>query len=148
MTKTFKLVDKKLYVNIELENDIFIPVNSEKVKIGKYEQLTTQIIEPEGIEKLKNFILDEKNKAEKQLNQFKEQYEVIKDLQDIDEEIIRHCKKSIEKGSKAFKIQMQILNKRIMDLDRKNGLKQQIDYLETQFTEISNDLIKLNKVLK
>jgi chromosome segregation ATPase len=148
MTKTFKIIDKDLHVSIDLENDVFIPVDKEKVKIGKYKQTTVQMIQEDGIEKLKTFISDEKDKVEKQLNQFKKQYEQIKDLQDIDEDIMKACKKAIDKGSKAFKIKMEVLNKRINDLDRKNGLKAQIEYLETQFNEISDDLTKLNKAIK
>jgi len=148
MTKTFKIVDNDLHVSIDLENDVFIPVDKEKVKIGTYKQTTLQMIQKDGIEKLKTFIADEKDKVEKQLNQSKEQYEPIKDLQDIDEDIMKACKKAIGKGSKAFKTKMEVLNKRVTDLERKKGLKAQIKYLETQFNEISDDLTKLNKAIK
>jgi len=148
MAKKFKMVGKELHVTIDLENDVFIPVGEEKVNIGKYTQKTIQKIKSTNIKDLKNFIEVEAGRADKQLKQLKEQYEAIKDLQDIDESIIKHCKRGIEKGSKAFKTSMVALNKRIVDLDRKNGLKMQIEYLQKQYDEINNDLKQLNKVLK
>jgi len=148
MVKKFKMVGKDLHVTVDLENDVFIPVGDKKENVGKYIQKTVQMIQPTKIKHLKSFIITEKDKAEKQIKALKKQYDEIKDLQDIDESIIKQCRVSINKGSKAFKTSMQVLNKRIVDLDRKNGLKAQIDYLEPQLKEILSDLEQLNKVFK
>lgn len=147
MTKQFKLVNKELQVTVENEDDVYIPVDSERKNIGRYTQTTVQTIKEDNIKDLKDFILSEKGNAEKQLKTLKDQLEPIKDLQDIDEKIIKHCKLAIEKGTKPFKTEMKKLNERIINLDKKKSIMAQVDYIESQLKEVNSDLDNLNKVL-
>jgi len=43
---------------------------------------------------------------------------------------------------------MQVLAKRIMDLDKKKKLKTQIEYIEKQLITVISDLEALNKAIK
>ena len=149
-TKQFKLVDGQLKVTAFKEDIVYLPSQDGKQQeeVGKYEQETVQIIRKDKIQALLNFVKNEKLRATKQLDDLNKQYEQIKDLQDIDEKLLIHMKKSIDKGSKAFKSDMVKLNQRIMDLDRKKGLKAQIAFIDGQMKKVNDDLKQLEETIK
>lgn len=149
MAKKFELNETEdLIVTITLEDAVFIPVDGEKVDVGVYDQTTVQTIKKDKIAVLKKFIEDEGANAKVQLDKFEKQYEPLKDLQDIDEKIIKHCKRAIDKGTKTFKDSMVTLNKRITDLQLKTNLGAQIEYIKKQLGDINSDLESLNKIVK
>ena len=149
MTKTFKMVGKKLQVTVDEANDVYIPISQQdRENIGTFTQLTVQTISPDKIKVLKKFLKDNFDATTKQLKDLTIQYEPIKDLEDIGEDIMKQCRAAIQKGSKPFKESMKVLNKRISDLDRKNTLKAQIDYIDKQLVVIKEDYTKLLKTIK
>lgn len=148
MTKKFEKVGEDLVVSIEMNDKIFIPVEGERTDVGTYAQLTTQNIPKENIEKLKTFIVGERDNGVKQLDKLKEQYEPLKDLQDIDEAILKQCRVAIDKGAKPFRESMKVLQQRIIDLDNKKRLAAQIEYMTKQIADITVDVEALNKAIK
>ncbi len=149
MTKKFELNNNKdLIVTIDLNEAIWIPSGEEKQDIGTYTQQTIQTIRKDKIIILKDFMQIEYDKWNKQLENLEKQFEPLKDLQDIDETIIKHCKKAIDKGAKPFKVSMQPLNKRIIDLTTKANLIQQIEYIKKTLVDVKTDLESLTKAIK
>ena len=147
MEKQFKIEKDKLIVTINNENDVFIPVDGNQEKIGRYTQVTTQIIDLDKADRLKALIEKEYETGKKNMVTIDKQFEAVKDLQDIDEKILSQCKRAIDKGSKEFKKSMASLNQRIIDLDKKKTLIAQKEYLTGQITEMESDLEHLNKLL-
>jgi len=148
MTKTFKIVKGNLQVTVDASDTVFIPNGDKREEVGSFTQKTVQTIKKDKIKILKSFIVNEKTNARKQIKQLEEQYDKVKDLQDIDDKLMKHATDAIQKGSKAFKLQMQALNKRIIDLTNKKQMKLQLDYLKKQSKEVNSDLKALNTVLK
>ncbi len=149
MTKEFKIIENgNLQVTVDTENKVFIPVDGEKQDVGNFTQKTVQNIDKDKIHFLKKYILEEKDKVDKQLEQLEKQFEPIKNLQDISEDIMKQCRHAIQKGTKPFKESMKPLAQRIVNLEKKNTLILQIEYLKKQQKEVNADLNSLNKVFK
>jgi Zn-dependent M32 family carboxypeptidase len=148
MTRKFEMVDDNLHVTVELSDDVFIPINGERTNIGVFSQTTKQVIPKENIKKLIDFVKSEKENGEKQLKQLEEQYKPIMDLEEIGEDILKHCRVAIDKGTKSFKTEMKVLAKRINDLDRKKSLYQQIEYVKKILEDVNSDLDNLTELTK
>lgn len=149
MAKKFKIANNgDLIVTVNNSNTVFIPNGEVKEDVGNYAQTTIQTIKKNKIKVLKKFIENEKVNAEKQLETLNKQLNPIKDLQDIDEKIVKQCIIAINKGNKAFKDSMKVLQQRIVNLDNKKKIIIQIEYISKQLTEVKSDLDNLNKVFK
>lgn len=144
------MVNGSLQVTIENKDNVFIPSEDGKGKdnVGTFNQSTIQLIAGDKIELLRAFVQTENDKMYQQLEQLKAQLAPIADLPEFDEELDKHLKHAIQKGTKAFKEQVKKLNQRLLDLDRKRAIKAQVDYLENQLKDAKADLDELNKVCK
>lgn len=138
----------KLVVTVDDEQDLSLPGENGVEKIGYFEQNTTQYIDKDKAQVLVDFLTKEKASADKQLEKLTEEYNLVKDLGDIDESVQAGCIKALGKGNKKFKEEMKILAQYIQNLQRKKQFKQQIDYLTEQLVMINSDLDKLLKAIK
>ena len=148
MAKNFEIVNGNLQVTVDLDNVVYIPAEEGKqTEVGKYVQTTVQTIPTEHIEELYNFVKSENGKMKVEIDNINKQLEPLKDLQDIDNKIMQECKKQINRGTKPFKVSMQALSKRIMDLDKKKTLVAQLEYYNKQYKQSQEDLEQLDKIL-
>ena len=147
MIKAFKIIDDCLHVIVNNEDTVFIPNGSEKEDVGIYRQETVQIIKKDKINVLYNFVKSEKETSEKKLKELSDRYEPIKDIEEIGEDIKKHCQLAIKKGSKTFKETMKPLNQRIIDLANKDNMKAQIDYMTKQMEEVNSDYDSLTEIV-
>lgn len=148
MSKKFVMCGEELNVTVKLNDVVYIPVNGEKKEVGSFDQITVQKFPKDKIKFLRNFIIEEKGKADEQIKALTQQYEPIKDLQEIDEKVVENCAKVISKGTKTFKDKMKPLNEMIMNLARKKQLKHQLEFLNKQLIEVNDDLENLEKAIK
>jgi len=145
--KDFKIVNKDLVVTVKNSDIVIIPLEGERVEVGSYSQVTKQKIKADKIHVLKSFIENEEKNAEGQLAKLDEELKPLVNVGGIDDDVMEACKKAIGKGSKSFKDKMAVLNQRIMQIDKKKSLMNQIEYINNQLKEVKSDLKALNKIV-
>jgi len=147
MEKKFNIKDDYLEV-IAIHNDTLkLPTESGQLQIGTYEQTTIQKIDKDKIESLYEFIKVEKDKAQKQIDSIEEQLKPLKDVQEIDSNVVTECRKVIGKGTKIFKQKMLVLSQHIERVVKKQQLTQQLEYMKEQIKQVNKEFEDLDKLL-
>jgi len=147
MAKNFEIVEGNLVVTVDLDNVVYIPAEEGQKEIGHYVQTTVQTIPTENIQTLVDFVKEENKKMKVEIDKLKKQLKPLKDIQDIDNKIMQECHKQINRGTKPFKVAMQALNKRIMDLDKKKTIIAQLEYYDKLYKQSQEDIENLDKIL-
>ncbi len=146
-TKTFVLKDGDLYVTIKQDDKIMLPVDGQNVVIGHYEQITNQKITKPNVQKLLKFVEIEKEKADKQMTILEEQWEKVKDVEQLQEDVVSECAKYIGK-KKEFRKKIIALDTYLQKLASKKQIKQQIDFIKPQIDKGNIELNDLKSALE
>jgi len=154
-TKKFEIQkDGTLHVTIKTDGEIFLPIDQKdpkkNMKLGKMNQITYQIIDKDKIPVLQKFFNDKINTFKEQQKGMQMNLDNLKDVNvdQIPEQMIQHMKKAIDKGSKATKKEMLILNQYLQKLEQKKTTIKSLDYVKKELEGWSKEREELEKALK
>ena len=129
------------------EGNIPLPIDGKQVDIGTFVGTTVQKIDKDKVEMLVEFIKDNKETAQKQIDTIQSQLDKVKDVQDIDEKVVAECAKVLGKGTKIFKQKMLVLNAHIEKVMKKKQLIEQLAYMTDQMKQINSEYDDLKKFI-
>jgi hypothetical protein len=149
MEKKFTMKEDYLEVVVTNTDKIWLPMeDGTKEFIGSFEQTTIQKIDKDKAEVLRNFIQREYNKGNQQLELIQKNLDTLKDVQEIDDEVVQAVKKQIGKGTKEFKQKMLVLNNHIENVIRKKNNQAQFNHMAVEVERIKTELDAINEAIQ
>lgn len=145
MKKVYEMKDEYLEGTVTNDGPIPLPINKEQVTIGTFVGTTVQKIDKDKVPLLIAFIKENKENAQKQIDTLQKQLDGLKDIQEIDENVVSECAKVIGKGTKIFKQKMLVLNTHIEKVTKKKQLTAQLEYMNNQIKQINSEYDDLKK---
>jgi len=149
MEKKFKKMKDYLEVTLTDEQPIKLPVDKDVVQIGKFDMTQIQQIDLEKVPVLIDFVQEQIDNATAQLDMVNKKLasKELKDIEGIDQELVKACQDKINKGTKIFKQKMLALNDHIAKVSNKKQLLEQKEYITKQIEPMQKELDDMKKAM-
>jgi len=149
--KVFKKEGEFLIVTVTNEDKLILPNKQNdngKEEIGTFEQTTIQKIGLAKAPFLQGFISEQREQADSQIKALDKKLEELKDITEIDPEVVKAVQITIGKGSKVFKQKMLVLNDHISKVAEKQRIVTQKEFMQKELDKIVSDFNGINKALE
>jgi len=153
MEKEFKMTDEGLIVTVESGDRLWLPQKDApqgKAFIGAYTQTTIQVIEKDKANILREFIASEKAKGDEQMSGITKKLEELKDVSatELDADLVKAVKDTIDKGSKQRRTTLTALNAHIEKVAMKQQLINQQKIIAIELARMTKELTDIDKALE
>lgn len=148
MEKKFKMMKDHLEVIVTHEDDINLPIDGKSILVGKASGTQIQKIEPDKVQVLVKFLEADLKQGKDQLEQIGKQLEILGDVIELDDKIVKACSKQIDKGTKVFKQKMLVLNNHLEKINKVKQLITQKEFLEKRLNPAKQELADLKEAIE